>query len=153
VVPILEIAEEENKGCSKFPSAHGRFLKASSSSASSGITENQRNESTVSEKLNDELHVAQDEENGSRLLLFHQSINNGEIDDVGHLNPEAEVLQFSKNTTIDSNSIEDVSSAPICTKTDDEVLALVCAGSRDRPALQDMGVCRFEFLIPFSILW
>jgi hypothetical protein len=49
------------------------------------------------------------------------------------------VLQFSENTAVGNKSIEDVSSAPIPTKKDDEVLALIGDGSTGRSALQDMG--------------
>jgi hypothetical protein len=49
------------------------------------------------------------------------------------------VLQFSKNTPIGNKSIEDVSSAPVPTKKDDEVLAVICDGSIDCSALKDMG--------------
>jgi hypothetical protein len=49
------------------------------------------------------------------------------------------VLQFSENTAIGDKSIEDVSSAPIPTNKDDEVLTLIGDGSIDRSALQYMG--------------
>jgi hypothetical protein len=51
VVPILETVREENKGDSKFPipSVHDSFLKGSNPSASSGIPENQDDESAVSQ--------------------------------------------------------------------------------------------------------
>jgi hypothetical protein len=49
------------------------------------------------------------------------------------------VFQFSENTAIGNKSIEDVSSAPVPTKEDDEVVALTGDGSTDRSALQDMG--------------
>jgi hypothetical protein len=49
------------------------------------------------------------------------------------------VLQFSENIAIGNKIIENVSSSPIPTKKDDEVLALTDDGSIDRSALQDMG--------------
>jgi hypothetical protein len=114
------------------------FLKGSNPSASSGIPENQQNESVVSENLSDKSAVSQNQENESSLLQFDQSIINEEHDNLEQLNPD-EVLQFSENTAIGNKSIEDVSSAPIPTKKDDEVLALIGDGSIDRSALQDMG--------------
>jgi hypothetical protein len=62
-----------------------------------------------------------------------------DLDDLEQLNPDVEVLQFSENTAIGNKSIDDVSSAPIPTKKDDEVLAVIGDGSIDRSALQDMG--------------
>jgi hypothetical protein len=101
------------------------FLKDSNPSASSGIPENQQNESVVSENLNDESAVSQDKENESSLLQFDQSITGEEHDDQEQLNPDVEVLTFSENTAFGNKSIESVSSAPIPTKKDDEVLALI----------------------------
>jgi hypothetical protein len=49
------------------------------------------------------------------------------------------VLQFSENTAIGNKSIEDVSSAPIPTKKNDEELALIGDGSIHRSALQYVG--------------
>jgi hypothetical protein len=45
---------------------------------------------------------------------------------VEQLNAGAEVLQFSENTAIDNKRIEDVSSAPIPTKKDNEVTRCDC---------------------------
>jgi hypothetical protein len=59
------------------------------------------------------------------LLQFDQSINDEEFDDVEELNADVEVLQFPENTDIDNKNIEDVSSAPISTKKNDELLALI----------------------------
>jgi hypothetical protein len=72
------------------------------------------------------------------LLQFDQSITTEEHDDLEQLNPDFEVLQFSENTAIGNKSIEDVSSAPMPTKKDDEVLTRIGDGSRGRSALQDM---------------
>jgi hypothetical protein len=94
-------------------------LKGSNPSASLGIPENQQIKSLVSENLNDESAVSQDEENESSLLQFNQSITSEEHDDLEQLNPGVEVLQFSENTGIGNKSIEDVSSAPIPTENDD----------------------------------
>jgi hypothetical protein len=58
---------------------------------------------------------------------------------VEQLNTDVEVLQFSENTAVGNKSIEDISSASIPTKKDDEVLTLIGDGSIDRSALQDMG--------------
>jgi hypothetical protein len=93
----------------------------------------------ISENLNDESAVSQDQENESILLEFDQSITSEEHDYLEQLNPDAEVLQFSENTAIGNKSIEDVSSAPIPTEKDDEVLALIGDEIIDRSALQDMG--------------
>jgi hypothetical protein len=57
---------------------------------------------------------------------------------VEQLNPNPEVLQFSENT-IGNKSTEYVSSAPISTNKDDEVLALIGDGSIHHSALQNMG--------------
>jgi hypothetical protein len=80
--PFLEIAKEENKSYSKFPSVHDSLLKKSNSSASSGIPENQQNESVVSENLNDESAVPQDQENESSMLQSDHSITVEDHDDV-----------------------------------------------------------------------
>jgi hypothetical protein len=72
------------------------------------------------------------------LLQFDQSITSEEFDDLQQLNTDVDVLQFSENTAIGNESI-DVRSAPIPTKKDDEVLALIGNGSVDRSASQDMG--------------
>jgi hypothetical protein len=53
--------------------------------------------------------------------------------------PQREELQFSENTGIDNNNIEDVSSAPFPTKKD-EVPLLISDGSIDLSCLQDMGI-------------
>jgi hypothetical protein len=110
------------------------FLKGSNSSASSGIPENQQYESVISGNIHDESAVSQDEENESSLLQFDQSINNEEHDVTEQLNPDVEILQFSEQ------SIEDVNSAPISTKKDDEALALIGDVSIDHSALQDMAM-------------
>jgi hypothetical protein len=115
------------------------FLKGSNPSASLGVPENQQNESVLSENLSDESAVSQDQENESSLLQFDQSITGEGNDDLEQLNPDVAVLQFSENTAIGNKSIEDVSSAPIPTKKDDEVLALIGDRSIDRSALQDTG--------------
>jgi hypothetical protein len=69
------------------------------------------------------------------LLQFDQSITCEEHDDLEQLNPDVEVLHFSENTAIGNKSIEDASSAPIPTKKDNEVLALIGDGSIGRSAL------------------
>jgi hypothetical protein len=70
---------------------------------------------------------------------FDQSITSEEHHDLEQLNPDIEVLNFSENKAIGNKSIEDVSSAPISTKKDNEVLTLIGDGSIDHSALQDMG--------------
>jgi hypothetical protein len=49
------------------------------------------------------------------------------------------VSRFSENRATGNKNIEDVSSAPIPTKKDEDILALIGDGSIDRSALQDMG--------------
>jgi hypothetical protein len=110
-------------------------LKGSNPSASSGVPENKQSESVVSENLSYESAVSQDQENESSLLQFDQSITTEEHDDLEQLNPDVEVLQFSENTATGNKSIEDVSSAPIPTNKDDEILPLIGDGSIDRSAL------------------
>jgi translation initiation factor 6 (eIF-6) len=100
-------------------------LKGSNPTASSGIPENQQTESVDSQNLNDESAVSQGQENESILLQFDQSLTSEEHDDLEQLNLDVEVLQFSENTAIGNKSIENVSSALIPTKKDDEVLALI----------------------------
>jgi hypothetical protein len=73
------------------------------------------------------------------LLQCNQSITSEEHDDLEQLNPDVEVLQFSKNTAIGNKSTEDVSSAAIPSKKDYEVLALIGDKSIDRSSLQNMG--------------
>lgn len=58
------------------------FLKRSDSSASSVIPENQENKSVVSENLNDEPAVSQDQANESISLQSNQSMTNEEHDEV-----------------------------------------------------------------------
>jgi hypothetical protein len=58
---------------------------------------------------------------------------------VEQLNPNNKVLQLSENTTIDNKSTEDVSTAPLPTKTDDEVLTLIGDESINRSTFHDMG--------------
>jgi hypothetical protein len=54
-------------------------LKGGHFSASSGISEKQQSEYIVSENVNDESTVSQDQENGSSLLQFDHSTINEEI--------------------------------------------------------------------------
>jgi hypothetical protein len=82
------------------------FLKGNNPSVSSGIPENQQNESVVSENLNDEPAVSQDQENESSLLQFDQSITSEEHDDLEQLNPDVEVIQFSENTAIGKKALK-----------------------------------------------
>jgi hypothetical protein len=63
------------------------------------------------------------------------------------------VLQFSENKAIDNKSIKDISKAPISTK---KYEALSVIGDRKAKVVQLYKIWahgRFEFLIPFAILW
>jgi hypothetical protein len=67
-------------------------------SACSGMPRNRQNASVVSENLNHESTLSQDQENETTLLQFVHSIICEEHNDLEQLNSGTEVLQFSENT-------------------------------------------------------
>jgi hypothetical protein len=75
------------------------------------------------------------------LPQFYQSVTGDKRNVVEQLNPNCGVLHFPENTTLRNNGTDYVSSAPVPTKKDDEILEL----------LQEKARGRFEFLIHLAI--
>jgi hypothetical protein len=57
-------------------------------------------------------------------LHVHKSISSEKHDDLEQFNTETEMFQFPENIAIGNKSIENVSSAPVPTKKEEDVFSL-----------------------------
>jgi hypothetical protein len=70
---------------------------------------------------------------------------------LGQLNPHVNLLKFSGNRAVHNISTEDVSSAPVSTRTDGGTFAPIRDGIIDRSVLQDWQISISDFFRDFIV--